>query len=84
MSASYLCCEAEFTKKPSENRLSFTQSVAGVPTATSATQYTAIITAAKMGRPSTRFVTTRSILCEVVSLLGAFFTHASITVAIQS
>ena len=42
------------------------------------------MTATKIGRPSTRLVTTLSILSERLSFLGAFLTQAAMTSAIQS
>ena len=42
------------------------------------------MTATKIGRPSTRLVTTLSILSDMLSFLGALRTHASMTEAIQS
>ena len=47
-------------------------------------KYTTNITATKIGRPSTRLVTTRSIFSDMLSRLGAFLTHAPMTSAIQS
>ena len=60
------------------------QSVPQVPTVETAKKYTRTITATKMGSPSQRLVTTRSIFSEVVSACGALVTHWSIRRSIQA
>ena len=62
---------------------SLAQSVTGPVPMVMASQYTNAMTTTKIGMPSQRLVTTRSIFWVVVRPFTDFFTHASATWAME-
>ena len=66
-------------RKPSPEMPSLAQSVTTPVPTEMASQYTNAMTTMKMGRPKTRFVTTRSIFCVRERPFADFFTVSATT-----